>query len=60
LGSRIRIRHVAAMMLPIVGLFAVLLLLPEEALAAGLRNGLVTASSGSPRRTRDGSRSPAC
>ncbi len=40
MGSHIRIRHVAALMLPIVGLFAVLLLLPEEAFAAGFRNGL--------------------
>ena len=40
MGSHIRIGHVAAFMLPVVGLFAVLLLLPQEALAAELRDGL--------------------
>jgi len=40
LGSPFRIRHVAAFTLPVVGLFAVLLLLPEAALAAQVRDGL--------------------
>ena len=40
MGSPFRIRHVAAFTLPVVGLFAVLLLLPEAALAAQVRDGL--------------------
>ena len=40
MGSPFRIRHVAALTLPVVGLFAVLLLLPEAALAASVRDGL--------------------
>lgn len=48
------------MMLPIVGLFTVLLLLPEEAFAAGYGTASATASSGSPRRMGGGSQAPAC
>ena len=40
LESQVRIRHVAALVLPVVGLFAVLLLLPDAALAAELRDQL--------------------
>ena len=53
MGSPFRIRHVAAFTLPIVGLFALLLLLPEEALAAqvrdGLRDGLHGVAAAEPR-----------
>ena len=53
MGSPFRIRHVAAFTLPVVGLFAVLLLLPQEALAAqvrdGLRNGLHGVAAAEPR-----------
>jgi uncharacterized membrane protein YbhN (UPF0104 family) len=40
LGSLVLIRLVAAFVVPVIGLFTVLLLLPEEALAAELRDGL--------------------
>ena len=41
MGSRLRIHHAAAAALPVAGLcLLLLLLLPEEALAAGIRNGL--------------------
>jgi uncharacterized membrane protein YbhN (UPF0104 family) len=40
LESKVRIGHVAALALPVLGLFALVLLLPEEALAADLRDGL--------------------
>jgi uncharacterized membrane protein YbhN (UPF0104 family) len=40
LGSQVRIHFVAAFVLPVVGLFALLLLLPEAARAAELRDGL--------------------
>jgi len=39
LGSPLRIRHVAAIVLPIASLFLLVLLMPEVALAAGIRDG---------------------
>ncbi len=40
MGSHVRIHYVAAFVLPVLGLFSLLLLLPEQALAAELRDGL--------------------
>ena len=40
MGERFRIHHAAAFAVPVVGLLLLLLLLPEEALAAELRHGL--------------------
>jgi len=53
MGSQVRIRHVAALIVPVAGAVVAVLLLPEEALAAelrsGLRTGLVGVAAADPR-----------
>jgi uncharacterized membrane protein YbhN (UPF0104 family) len=53
MGSQVRIRHVAALIVPVAGVVVAVLLLPEEALAAelrsGFRTGLVGVAAADPR-----------